>query len=162
MLDIRHRIYKEINEEFDKQLIALSKKHTPHIPLSKLFNQKKPKVPDSIKFPFMMILYRKKISLANPQYIVALPIMTFSGMKGLLYNLKHKGWGKQVIMMDLLERLEPLETNTRNIFYKVHNWDSLLSKLSDNDKLLIPALKEQYPCPIVQLKDKKGQYKFIM
>lgn len=147
---------------WDSELIAMAYKYTPHIPFSEVLNPIKPIIPEGIKFPMLMVLYRKKISIRNSQYLVALPLHSFNGINGYLRNLKHKGWGIKAMTLKLDPRLKTSEFSNRMIFYKYQNWDELSKIVSKDELCLIPELKRKFPCPEQVLKDKKGQFKIIM
>ena len=66
-------------------------------------------------------------------------------------------------MFDLPEFMKDDHLNNRYIYYKFHDWNSIEHILSVQDKLLIPNMEELFPCnKLVKLREKNGQYKFII
>lgn len=142
--------------DHNEQLIDMMVKY--NVP----YNLKRPVRMDKIKYPFMIVFYRKKISLRNSKYLALCVIRTFSDYSNFKRNLKHKGWGLETMLFDLSKSMEHIRHDVRMIYKKYQNWDDLGKDLSNRDRSFIPMLKQKYPCPETQLKDKKGQYKIIM
>jgi hypothetical protein len=141
------------SEEWDKQLLELIEKY----PIPKI-----PEIPPGITFPFMIVYYRKKLSLRNNNYLMAVPIFTIADHYIIRRNLTHKGWPIQTLIFDIPEFMKSDHEYSRYSLYKYHDWDHINKILSDEDKKLLPQLKELYPCKTTYMKEKNGQYKFII
>lgn len=144
---------KYSSDTWDDQLIELINKYP--IP-------EEPIVPPEIRFPFMMIYYRKKPSLRNNNYLMAVAIFSISDYSITRKNLSHKGWSTETLMFDLPEFMRDDHELNRYLYYKFHDWDHISRILSTEDKTLLLQLKDLFPCKTVYLKEKNGQYKFIL
>lgn len=141
-------------EEWDRQLIDfINKNPIPEEPI----------IPLEITFPFMMVYYRKKLSLRNHNYLLAVAIFSIADYASSKRSIVHKGWATPTLMFDLPEFMKDDHLNNRYIYYKFHDWNSIEHILSVQDKLLIPNMEELFPCnKLVKLREKNGQYKFII
>ncbi|HAH24900.1 MAG TPA: hypothetical protein DCL77_14295 [Prolixibacteraceae bacterium] len=120
-----------------------------------------PVIPPEITFPFMMVFHRKKISQRNNNYLVASPIFQLCDIAILKRNLAHKGWPNMTLMFDLPDFMIKNKHPYRYLSWIFQDWNDLERILSPSDKLLIPDLNTQFPCPSTQILTKKGQYKLI-
>lgn len=156
----QNRVEPLIYEPFKPDLSRWDKELVEYV-AKKPFMTTEPEIPEEIKFPFMMVFHRKKISQRNNNYLVGCAIMKLCDMSVLKSNLKHKGWPNMTLMFDLPKFMIPHETDNRYVSWIFQNWMDLERVLSPSDKLLVPALMELFPCPSTQVLTKKGQYKLI-
>lgn len=145
--------YQRRDEQFDRELAAFISK-TP-IP-------KEPEIPAEITFPFMMVFYRKKPSLRNHNYLMAVAIFSIADLTVCVRSLTHKGWPVMTLIFDLPDFMQDDQKNNRYIYYKFQSWSDIIPILSDSDKMLITDMGEMYPCKIAYMKEKSGQLKFIL
>lgn len=152
MMDLQTKMRIERDEEWDKQLEEFIQKNPPA-----------PEFPaEIIKFPFMMVYYRKKISARNRKYLVAVGLESPCDFSIVSRNLKHKGWPVMAMYFDLPEWMMQTPEQTRYSYYTFLNWDSIERIISSDERKMIPDLKEMFPCPITQIKEKSGQYTLVM
>lgn len=121
-----------------------------------------PIIPPEITFPFMMVYYRKKPTLRNSNYLMAVAIFTIADYCITKRNLKHKGWSVSTLMFDLPEFMKDDCNYSRYSLYKYHDWNSISRILSEEDKMLLPQLIDLFPCKTIYFKEKNGQLKFIL
>ncbi|MGV8136508.1 MAG: hypothetical protein AB2L20_14965 [Mangrovibacterium sp.] len=140
---------------WDAELVEMIRKYFPAG-----YPPQPPVVPPELTFPFMMVFYRKKVTDRNYRYLAAAAIHNLSDMVILKRNLKHKGWPTMTLMFDLPDFMTDI-SGYRYRMYWFQNWDDIARILSPADRELIPELKELFPCPQGQVKDKKGQYRLI-
>jgi len=140
---------------WDTELAEMIQKYFPDG-----YPPKPPVVPPEIQFPFMMVFHRKKVTDQNYRYLAAAAIHNISDMIILKRNLKSKGWPTMTMMFDLPDFMK-IDTGFRYRMWWFQNWDDISRILSPSDLELLPDLKELFPCPTGQVKDKKGQYKLI-
>ena len=128
-----------LNEKWDKEIQEMiQKSHFFTEPIV---------VPDEIKFPFLMVFYRKKVTSRNTNYLLAAPIMGITDIAVQRRSIKHHGWPIMTLMFDLPEWMIPDETATRYEYWKFDNWNHIKKHLSKTDQLLIPDLEIMFPCP---------------
>jgi hypothetical protein len=148
-------------KSWDEQLEDMREKYRPGKSWGQIMNPVKPdiKYPD---VPFLLVLYRIKISYRNPQYLAVLPVWEIDGLPGKLHNLKHKGWGKIAIMFTVPDWIKQDPTAPRWNWWKVKDWNGMKHFVSEGEAYFLPVLEKYYPTPIVIAKDKKGQFKLLM
>ncbi len=147
---------EELKKQWDVQVKEMIQKYFPDG-----YPPEPPVVPPCIKFPFMVVFHRNKISSRNNDYLVAVAVFKMSDLAVCKRSLKHKGWPNMTLMFDLPEFMKNDHFNNRHIYWFYRNWDDIERHLSPTDKMLLPDLKELYPCPITRVKDKKGQFKLV-
>lgn len=113
-------------------------------------------------FPFMMIYYRKKISVRNTNYLIATPIYSYAELNEISRNLKHKGWPFLTNFWDIPAFMFKWKTYNRYCYLKIQNWEEAERILSAFDRHFIPDMNEKFPCPPTSILEKKtNQYKLI-
>ena len=83
-----------------------------------------PTCPPEIKFPFLAVFYRKKISRRNNTYLVAVAIQNYGDIVSLQRNLKHKGWPTLAMTFILIDYFLPDFKLNRYLFHNFQNWDN--------------------------------------
>ena len=146
---------KELNERWDKELEDFINREP--IPVWR------PEY-DKLKFPMMVVLWRKKVSARNSNYLIVAPIKSLGDYGGFIRTFKHHGWPIVTQIFDVPTWMLPIiEQSNRVKYWKMQNWEELSDIVSGFDKqFLIPLMQKQYPCPEVILKDKKGQFKMVL
>lgn len=150
-----------IIKNYNDQLLEMHKKY--NVPLNFKVSKELQEMIKKIEFPFIVVFYRKKVSLRNSNYLNLSVIRSLGDYGSLQRTLKHHGWPITAMTFKVCSQLlEFGKHNNRTMYIKLQNWDEVIKYLVEEEKYLIPIMKQLYPCPETQVKTKKGQYKLIM
>jgi hypothetical protein len=122
----------------------------------------RPEIPEALKFPFIVVAKRKKLSERNNHYLAAFLVRSLSDFAIMSRNLKHKGYPVLCIMFEAPGwMIERQEQSNRFLWYRFQNWKDLSRWITPAEKMIIPDLEQMFPCPATQIKMKTGQFKLI-